>query len=110
MWHRMYCGEKAREERGGGGRGQGWRGGNSHQMVERHALQWGDQAHLEATRRSTGLRAASTQGTGLMQRLPKKKGGGVPQVGRGIRFNGRGGGEGLTQHSCPTAKVDPKWA
>ena len=47
---------------------------------------------------------------GLMWRLPKKKGGGAPQVGRGIRFDGRGGGKGLMRHSHPTAKVDPKWA
>jgi len=70
----------------------------------------GDQAYLEAIRHSTGLRATSAQGTGLMQQLPKKKGGGVPQVGCGIRFDGRGGGKGLTQHSHPTAEVGLKWA
>jgi len=78
-------------------------GGKAHPSAD-------DQAHLEAIRHSTGLRAASAQGTGLMQQLLKKKGGGVPQVGHGIRFDGRGGGKGLMWHSRPTAEVDPKWA
>jgi len=111
VWCQTHFREKAREERGGGEgrrigverREQSLDGGKACPLA-------GDQAHLEVIRCSTGPRAASAQGTGLTQRLPKKKGGGVPQVGRGIRFDGRGGGEGLMRHSCPTAKVDPKWA
>ena len=68
-----------------------------------------DQAYLDVVRHVTGPRAAHALGTGLMRRLPKEKGGGVPQVGCGIRSDGRGvEGEGLTRQSRPTAK--PRWA
>jgi len=66
--------KERREGKGGVGRGreQGQRGGSSQQTAERHAFL-----------RQTGpqrAEAASTQGTGLMRRLPKEKGGGVPHL------------------------------
>ena len=66
----------------------------------------GTQAHLEAHKCSTGLRAASAQGTGLMWQLPKKKGGGRPQIGCGKGLMGGG----VARDLYGKAALQPRWA